>query len=200
MTRKKANVKTGSVIESKKAGSYSPHNFDSEWRKKRAEIIRRDEYACMRCGNKPSINKLTVHHFKPRNKGGGDYSANLITLCRKCHDYVEIRELRSVADIVGSYPDTELATKKYPKRKSWDVGVAYRPEWNDPAKKNRRRKKKPNLKRIYGPIYELAQLFAQGYDFEYINLYGKVFGITIKTKGDSWHRKHGMKPHTARTP
>lgn len=35
---------------------------------------------------------LEVHHIKPRRAGGNDTVANLITLCRKCHEYVTGRE------------------------------------------------------------------------------------------------------------
>ena len=63
-------------------------DFDwTEWRKIKRRIIRRDGNKCKRCGT----NKyLTAHHVKPRSDGGETIDRNLITLCYKCHDIVEI--------------------------------------------------------------------------------------------------------------
>jgi len=58
---------------------------------------------CQRCGRHFQYGHgLTVHHIRPRADGGGDNLGNLITLCTRCHDWVEGRGLRSRAAIMGS--------------------------------------------------------------------------------------------------
>ena len=70
----------------------------AEWKKLRSRIIRRDAYRCrvIDCTVKGTKN-LTVHHIVPRDEGGGDHDANLITLCPKHHDEIEIAGVRVVA-------------------------------------------------------------------------------------------------------
>lgn len=58
----------------------SPH-----WQKKRLEIMHRDEFACISCGNKERT--LNVHHKTYRkNADPWDYAnENFITCCEFCH-------------------------------------------------------------------------------------------------------------------
>jgi 5-methylcytosine-specific restriction endonuclease McrA len=51
-------------------------------KRNRYEVLERDGYACVKCGN---TEKLTVHHKIERKHGGGNAHSNLVTLCRKCH-------------------------------------------------------------------------------------------------------------------
>jgi predicted restriction endonuclease len=70
------------------------------WRKIRASVLLRDKFSCQRCLKKSNNGKgLSVHHIKPRDHGGIDDLSNLITLCEKCHDVVEIRGYRTHAEI-----------------------------------------------------------------------------------------------------
>lgn len=62
-----------------------------EWRRKRAEIIRRDHNECQRCRQQGKFSKgQCVHHIKHLK----DYpllaltNNNLITLCNDCHNAV----------------------------------------------------------------------------------------------------------------
>jgi 5-methylcytosine-specific restriction endonuclease McrA len=48
----------------------------------RREVLERDGWRCQRCG---SSQCLDVHHMKRRSALGDDAEANLITLCRECH-------------------------------------------------------------------------------------------------------------------
>lgn len=70
---------------------------EAEWKRIRSRIIRRDAYRCrvIECTVKGSGN-LTVHHITPRDEGGGDYDANLITLCPKHHDQIEVAGVRII--------------------------------------------------------------------------------------------------------
>jgi hypothetical protein len=79
--------------------------FESqEWRELRDRVIARDRHECQRCG-KRRRRELTAHHIMPRAEGGADVPANLLCLCRRCHDIVEADEtLRTRALIEGSGP------------------------------------------------------------------------------------------------
>jgi len=60
----------------------------------RRSVLRRDRYACQKCGwsqdqwNLSDPRHLEAHHIKHHAKGGGNEAANLITLCNICHDEV----------------------------------------------------------------------------------------------------------------
>ena len=57
-----------------------------KWKQKRLQILKRDNYTCMRCGDKDSI--LHVHHLKYK-RGGYIWEVedkDLITLCETCHE------------------------------------------------------------------------------------------------------------------
>lgn len=74
-----------------------------DWEKLRKDVFIHDKYTCQRCFRRFRKGGISCHHIIPRNKGGGSYPQNLITLCHHCHDYVEINELTSRAAIQGSY-------------------------------------------------------------------------------------------------
>lgn len=55
------------------------------WQKKRLEIMQRDEYACVSCGDDQKT--LNVHH-KTYRKGADPWEYdddNFVTLCEECH-------------------------------------------------------------------------------------------------------------------
>lgn len=59
---------------------------DPRWRKKREEILRRDDGQCTECDNKK---ELEVHHktYLPGRDSPWDYpDFFLATLCRSCHE------------------------------------------------------------------------------------------------------------------
>jgi 5-methylcytosine-specific restriction protein A len=60
-------------------------------------VLRRDDYACTRCGaekgdeslRKPGTRlRLVVHHVEAVEDGGSDDLGNLVTLCDDCHHAV----------------------------------------------------------------------------------------------------------------
>lgn len=71
-------------------GTYGASLLDERWKKKRKEILERDQHQCVNCGAKE---KLQVHHrqyhfdIKTRKfKEPWDYPHVLmITLCETCH-------------------------------------------------------------------------------------------------------------------
>lgn len=53
--------------------------------RKRFFVMKRDQFACVRCGASGSGVKLEVHHRVPFAKGGSDNLTNLETLCYPCN-------------------------------------------------------------------------------------------------------------------
>ena len=52
----------------------------------REYILYRDNHKCRCCNGKSKDNILEIHHIIQRKDGGTDRPANLITLCKTCHD------------------------------------------------------------------------------------------------------------------
>lgn len=80
------------ILEGKHA-SYGELLFRSEWKEKRQQILKRDQYTCQFCGcQDKSI--LQVHHRQyhfidrlDRFKMPWEYPDScLITICKRCHD------------------------------------------------------------------------------------------------------------------
>lgn len=60
---------------------------DTTWREIKLQIVQRDGGKCVMCS---VVDKLTVHHIIPRHISHDNSPRNLVTLCRPCHDYVEM--------------------------------------------------------------------------------------------------------------
>ena len=54
-------------------------------KKKRFEVLKRDNFRCQYCGKTGKDVTLEVDHIKPRSKWGTDDMENLITCCRECN-------------------------------------------------------------------------------------------------------------------
>lgn len=74
---------------------------DKRWKKKRAIILKRDEYLCRECKRYGKTTEATtVHHVKP----AGDYpelrydSNNLYSCCSSCHDSFHDRNTNELTD------------------------------------------------------------------------------------------------------
>src|SRR6266700_4781538 len=52
----------------------------------KAYVLTRDGYTCQRCRGKSTDRRLEVHHIIFRSAQGSDEEANLLTLCKSCHD------------------------------------------------------------------------------------------------------------------
>ncbi|HLZ61918.1 MAG TPA: RNA-guided endonuclease IscB [Ktedonosporobacter sp.] len=52
----------------------------------KASVLTRDEYTCQQCKGKSKDKRLEVHHIIFRSQQGSDEQANLVTLCKTCHD------------------------------------------------------------------------------------------------------------------
>lgn len=62
-----------------------PRKRESLSLRKRFFVLKRDHFACVRCGSSGVGVQLEVHHRFPFAKGGSDSLANLETLCYKCN-------------------------------------------------------------------------------------------------------------------
>jgi 5-methylcytosine-specific restriction endonuclease McrA len=51
----------------------------------RANVFRRDEFACQYCGARPGTSRLTFDHVVPRAKGGRTEWTNIVTACVRCN-------------------------------------------------------------------------------------------------------------------
>ena len=49
-------------------------------------VLTRDDYTCQHCKGKSKDHRLEVHHLVFRSEHGSDGEANLLTLCKTCHD------------------------------------------------------------------------------------------------------------------
>ena len=72
----------------------------------RRVVLERDGWRCQQCG---SFRNLDVHHMKRRSALGDDAEANLITLCRNCHQI-----LHGSAKLVLTRPYPKMANRKSP--------------------------------------------------------------------------------------
>lgn len=75
----------------------SYHNHKQSWWDICKIVLERDDHRCravrvlpngrkLRCTHsKLSEHRLEVHHVKPLSRGGKTITANLITLCERCH-------------------------------------------------------------------------------------------------------------------
>ena len=60
--------------------------YDSQWRRVRIQILRRDNWTCMRCNKKLAGADATVDHIVPLSKNGEKLSpSNLQAMCRACN-------------------------------------------------------------------------------------------------------------------
>src|SRR5215212_3872433 len=55
------------------------------WMELRDQVLRRDGYACQRCGAHGPGVAYRIHHVVPLAQGGTDALDNLVTLCVECH-------------------------------------------------------------------------------------------------------------------
>src|ERR1039457_3991565 len=55
------------------------------WQEVRTVVLNRDNHRCVACGTTCARGEADVHHLMPRDLGGSDDPANLVTLCDGCH-------------------------------------------------------------------------------------------------------------------
>jgi 5-methylcytosine-specific restriction endonuclease McrA len=92
----------GDAHPSWKGGS-SHYRRGLDWKEQAEAARKRDNYTCQRCGIKQSDligkrKRLDVHHIIPWSISKSNALENLITVCRKCHIFLEPRpaEVRAI--------------------------------------------------------------------------------------------------------
>jgi len=71
---------------------YQEQRLDPRWQKKRLEIMQRDGFACLHCGDEQTT--LNVHHsYYIKSRMPWEYpNFSLLTLCKNCHKRMHERE------------------------------------------------------------------------------------------------------------
>ncbi|WP_337970312.1 HNH endonuclease [Virgibacillus salexigens] len=72
----------------------NPFYVTKKWKKKRANILRRDNYECRECKRYGKVTQATtVHHIYPLDSFPllKLVNENLISLCNKCHEAMHDR-------------------------------------------------------------------------------------------------------------
>ncbi|MFL5692217.1 MAG: RNA-guided endonuclease IscB [Ktedonobacteraceae bacterium] len=62
------------------------HGVNYGYANTKAYVLTRDGYLCQQCQGKSKDRRLEVHHIVFRSKHGSDEEANLLTLCKMCHE------------------------------------------------------------------------------------------------------------------
>lgn len=80
-----ASVSEESVSKDESAPETQPRKREALSLRKRFFVLKRDHFACVRCGASGVGVRLEVHHRFPFAKGGSDSLTNLETLCYECN-------------------------------------------------------------------------------------------------------------------
>jgi hypothetical protein len=74
-----------SVIEKMTLGDIQEGEDYYDHSEKRQELFERDRWICQYCGEKVSVENVTLDHFIPRHLGGSNKKENLRTACLLCN-------------------------------------------------------------------------------------------------------------------
>lgn len=85
------------MSERTKGLSYAQKLLDPRWQKRRIEILNRDEYSCVYCGD--NKNQLQVHHETYYGDPWEINPDNLKTLCCHCHSMVSTFQFHLVKKV-----------------------------------------------------------------------------------------------------
>lgn len=67
-------------------GSTTERGYGYAWQKLRKQILQRDNYLCVKCGEDGRLAEANeVDHIKAKTHGGTDDWGNLQSLCTPCH-------------------------------------------------------------------------------------------------------------------
>jgi len=74
---------------------YSDKLKDPRWQKKRLEVMQRDNFCCVKCGNDKIT--LNIHHLTYKNNPWDVDLDQLETLCENCHLIIEDQIKKAVS-------------------------------------------------------------------------------------------------------
>ena len=92
-TLRKKHIKPKKPPKPKKP-NYSEYMLSDKWQKKRLARMKMDNNTCQMCGAKK---RLSVHHLTYERFGREDVEHDLITLCLKCHQKVDLEKRKESA-------------------------------------------------------------------------------------------------------
>ncbi|MEQ1574729.1 MAG: HNH endonuclease [Vicinamibacterales bacterium] len=85
LVRARASVTEDSLIDEPSSAPEAPRKRVALSLRKRFFVLKRDHFACVRCGASGMGVRLEVHHRMPFAQGGSDNLSNLETLCYECN-------------------------------------------------------------------------------------------------------------------
>lgn len=90
---------TEDIIKLINAGKIKRFYKTGEWKRKRKEILKRDNYECQRCKREGKYSKATTVHHKKHLDKRPDLALideNLESLCSTCHNIEHPEKLKKV--------------------------------------------------------------------------------------------------------
>ena len=87
------------IMDLIRSGQIKRFYKSKEWKRKRKEILRRDNYECQRCKCEGGFSKATtVHHIKHLDKHPelALVDSNLESLCGACHNVEHPEKLKKI--------------------------------------------------------------------------------------------------------
>jgi hypothetical protein len=72
--------------------TYSEMLKHPKWQKKRLEILERDNWCCVKCGDTETT--LHIHHLKYTGKPWEAPKSDLVTLCAVCHSFFSTEDVK----------------------------------------------------------------------------------------------------------
>ena len=99
--------------------TYAEKLTDPRWQKKRLEILERDGWKCVACGDHKKT--LHVHHgYYERGLDPWDYSSDTLwTLCVDCHDEAGSRSRDIYLELARLHPSVNAAKVLVPTLNTW---------------------------------------------------------------------------------
>lgn len=88
--RNASSTRNGYGVAKIKRDTYNTRNgfsVKNGWWEIRAAVMKRDKNCCVPCFKRKLVIKaVEVHHIIPLSRGGTTTMANLISVCKDCHD------------------------------------------------------------------------------------------------------------------
>lgn len=90
--------------------SYQDYLASSDWKQRRARILKRDNYQCKMCGT--GMN-LSVHHIRYPKEFGKEPDDDLITVCDSCHKMIHDHDLKRKRNAAEERKMTDQHMRKW---------------------------------------------------------------------------------------
>jgi len=80
--------------------NYKDQYLHPKWQKKRLEILERDEFECLQCGDKETTLHVHHHFYEPKRKVWEYDNDDLVTFCAPCHEDFHTQQDLEIARII----------------------------------------------------------------------------------------------------